>query len=163
MNELDANFGDFDRKATAANNLRGLKQGKSTASEYASESRRICADLDWGKGAFVDQFKRGLSKEVKDLMLTVAVPSTLYEAISIAVRCDDRLRERQVERKEGIQACSHASRQDEPIPMELDYIGQRYSGMRRPSKSAEKRERGEKKTVDFIVEMLDIGYEIARR
>ena len=88
LNELEANFGDFDRKATAANNLRGLKQGKSTASEYASEFRRICADLDWGEGAFVDQFRRGLSEEVKDLMLTVAVPNTLYEAISIAVRCD---------------------------------------------------------------------------
>lgn len=141
LRELDLTFGDFDRKTTAANQLRRLKQRNRTASEYASEFRRICSDLDWGEGAFVDQFRYGLREDVKDLMLTMAIPTTLYDAIAAAIRCDNRLNERKRERQGEAQENYYSKYQEGPVPMELDSLNRRTPGIRRISTSYEERER----------------------
>ena len=51
-------------------------------------------DLD-----LMEQFQYGLQNDVKDLLLTFPEePKSLIEAISRAVRCDNRLFERRLER-----------------------------------------------------------------
>ena len=48
----------------------------------------------------MDQFRHGLRNDVKDLLLTFHEdPRSLTEAISRAVRCDNRLFERRLERQ----------------------------------------------------------------
>lgn len=122
LEEMELNFGDFDRETTAANQLQVLKQGNRSASEYAAEFRRICSDLSWGEGAFVDYFRRGLSEEIKDSMLTLPVPTTLHEATQAAVRCDERIRERRNDRRGGYAWRSNSRSTQGPTPMEIDAI-----------------------------------------
>jgi hypothetical protein len=47
----------------------------------------------------IDQFRCGLSDDVQDLLLTLADPSSFSEAITQAIRCDNRLFERRQEKK----------------------------------------------------------------
>ncbi|CAG8742576.1 2123_t:CDS:2, partial [Dentiscutata heterogama] len=47
--------------------------------------------------AFIDQFRNGLRNDIKDLFLTVEDPTSLNDAITKAVRCDNRLFERKQE------------------------------------------------------------------
>ena len=134
--ELEDAFGDLDRASVAANNIRTLHQGFGTVSEYAAAFRRIICDLDWGDGAYVDQFRRGLRDDVKDLMLTLKVPTTLHEAISGALACDNRLLERKAERKGFSQSrpqqVNYRRENQGPTPMELDAMVQSRTQRRGP-------------------------------
>ena len=47
----------------------------------------------------ISQFNYGLRDEVKDLLLSLPDPTTLSEAISQAVKCDNRLYERQQDKR----------------------------------------------------------------
>ena len=104
VQELQQTFGDYDREITAANKIRMLRQGDNTASQYTAEFRMLASDLDWGENALIDQFRRGLNDNVKDLLITLPLPSTLTDIISSAVKCDNRIRERASERKGKVDA-----------------------------------------------------------
>ncbi len=47
----------------------------------------------------INQFRCGLRDDVQDLLLTLADPSSFSEAITQAIRCDNRLFERRQEKK----------------------------------------------------------------
>ncbi len=47
----------------------------------------------------IDQFRYGLRDDVQDLLLTLADPSSFSEAITQAIRCDNRMFERRQEKK----------------------------------------------------------------
>jgi hypothetical protein len=47
----------------------------------------------------IDQFRFGLRDDVQDLLLTLPDPSSFSEAITQAIRCDNRLFERRREKK----------------------------------------------------------------
>ena len=100
LTEFEATFGDPDKARTAANKIRALRQGNRSAATYASEFRQFASDLDWGNQALIDQFCFGLRGDVKDLLLTMDDPLSLNDAISKAVRCDNRLFERRQERRQ---------------------------------------------------------------
>ena len=89
--EFKATFGNSDKVRTASNKIRKLQQGRRPAAIYASEFRLLACDLSWDNAALIDQFRHGLQDEVKDLLLTMEDPKDLNEAISQAVRCDNRL------------------------------------------------------------------------
>ncbi|KAH6577095.1 hypothetical protein BASA62_001038 [Batrachochytrium salamandrivorans] len=62
----------------------------------------ICAppDLDWNDSALRAQFYFGLSYEIKDALVHFDTPSTLSLAIQQAIKVDNRLYERRLERTE---------------------------------------------------------------
>lgn len=163
FNELELNFGDFDRETTAANNLRELRQGSKTASEYAAVFRRICTDLSWGEGAFVDQFCRGLNEGVKDLMLTLPIPKTLHEATSAAVRCDERLRERRNDRRALTNRRLVSNENNGPSPMELDALQQTSSNERGSVSLAEKERRRRERLCFYCGEGGHVARDCTRR
>ena len=100
INEFQANFGDTDSVRTAINKIRRLRQGDRPASAYAADFRLLACDIPWDEEALMDQFRHGLRNDVKDLLLTFHEdPRSLTEAISRAVRCDNRLFERRSERQ----------------------------------------------------------------
>ena len=101
IKEFQANFGDTDSVRTAINKLRRLRQGDRPASAYAADFRLLASDIPWDEEALMDQFRYGLRNDVKDLLLTFHEdPKSLTEAISRAVRCDNRLFERRSERQQ---------------------------------------------------------------
>jgi retrotransposon gag protein len=99
LKEFEATFGDSERARTAATKLRNLRQGSRAASAYAAEFRQIACDVSWGEAALADQFRSGLASDVKDLLLTLPDATTLADAITQAVRCDNRLFERRKEKR----------------------------------------------------------------
>ena len=139
--EFEENFGDFDRATTAANQIRNLRQGFKTASEYAANFRRISCDLRWGEGALIDQFRHGLNNEIKDLLLTLPIPVTLQEAITSAVRCDNRLIERRNERHTEGPFIPRSNFINGPTPMELDATRIRF-GKLTPEEKSRRRNSG---------------------
>ena len=100
LGEFKACFGDTDSIRTAINKIRRLRQGDRPASAYAADFRLLAADIPWDDQALMEQFRYGLRNDVKDLLLTFPEePKSLTEAISRAVRCDNRLFERRSERQ----------------------------------------------------------------
>ena len=68
-------------------------------SVYASEFRQLACDVQWDGQALCDHFRRGLRSEIKNLLLNFPEPTSLSQAITQAVSCDNRLFElRQEER-----------------------------------------------------------------
>ena len=103
LTDFEATFGETDKRRTALNKLYALQQGQRAASIYASEFRQLACDVEWDGQALLDQFRRGLRGEIKNLLLNFPEPTSLNEAISQAVRCDNRLFEfRQEERPHRI-------------------------------------------------------------
>ena len=89
--ELEATFGETDRRRTALTKLYSLQQGSRPASVYASEFRQIACDVSWDDQALCDQFRRGLRNDVKTLLLNFLEPTSLSQVISQDVHCDNRL------------------------------------------------------------------------
>ena len=100
MSEFKSCFGDTDSVRTAINKIRRLRQGERPASAYAADFRLLASDIPRDDQALMEQFRFGLRNDVKDLLLTFPEePKSLTEAISRAVRCDNRLFERRSERQ----------------------------------------------------------------
>jgi hypothetical protein len=99
MAKFEVVFGDSDKTRTSANKLRRLQQGTRSAIVYASKFRQLACDVNWGEAALIDKFRCGLRDDVQDLLLTLADPSSFSEAITQAIRCDNRLFERRQEKK----------------------------------------------------------------
>lgn len=99
LRQFEAIFGEHDRSRVAAQKIRNMRQANRSAATYAADFQQIQSELDWGDGALIDQFRSGLSGEVKDLMLTMTDPTTLGEVMAQAIRCDERLFERRRERR----------------------------------------------------------------
>ena len=127
--ELEATFGETDRRRTAVTKLYSLQQGSRPASIYASEFRQIACDVNWDDQALCDQFRRGLRNDVKTLLLNFPEPTSLSQVISQAVQCDNRLFElRQEER--GTRGFPSSSRN---VPLTRPYISVSPSTPRLPS------------------------------
>src|ERR1035438_2871167 len=99
MVEFEAIFGDSDGIHTATTKLRALKQGNCPALTYASEFRQISSVLDWNDVALIDQFRDWLRSDVKDMLIGHPDPRELNDAITLTVKCDNRLFERCQERR----------------------------------------------------------------
>lgn len=92
-------FGEHDKARWATTKIRSLRQGTRSASTYASDFRQLACDINWGEEALMSQFYCGLRDDVKDLLLSLPDPQTLNEAISQAVKCDNRLFERRQDQR----------------------------------------------------------------
>ena len=97
--KLEATFGDIDATRTAERRLRRLKQTGS-ASVYAAEFQQIISHLDWDEDAYIAIFEDGLKDDVKDELVRIERPSELSNMIETAVRIDNRLYERYLQRRE---------------------------------------------------------------
>ena len=95
---LKNTFGDPDEIRSAERRLRVLRQTGST-SHYAAEFKRVIAKLGWTDSAYIPQFYQGLKDSVKDELSKEERPEHLNEYIDAAIKIDNRIYERQLERK----------------------------------------------------------------
>jgi hypothetical protein len=70
--------------------LLSLRQERS-ASEYATAFEKLASQLEWGDGALMSFFYKGLRDRVKDVLYMRRKPDTLSEYIRIAVGIDVEL------------------------------------------------------------------------
>ena len=99
LEELSRTFGERDRALIATTKLRSLQQRSRPASAYVAEFQQIACDLDWNDTALITMFRWGLRDDIKTLLLNLPKPTTLSEAITQAIECDNRLFEQRQERR----------------------------------------------------------------
>ena len=123
--EFEATFGDTDRRRTAITKLYSLHQGMRPVSVYASEFRQLACDVQWDNQALCDHFRRGLRSDVKNLLLNFPEPTSMSQAITQAVSCDNQLfelrqEERVISMRQPILGTPPISSSNDPVPMEID-------------------------------------------
>ena len=89
----------------AAGRLHTLCQETRSVADYTLEFRTLAADSGWDDAALRSAYRRGLSEELKDLLVRDQ-PSSLNELATLAHRLDDRLRERRQERAQWRESSS---------------------------------------------------------
>ncbi|CAL9685258.1 unnamed protein product [Knipowitschia caucasica] len=82
----------------AARALVSLRQGRRRASDYATEFRTLAAESEWNQSALIDAFLHGLSSTLKDQLAPLDLPDDLDELISLVIKIDKRIYERERER-----------------------------------------------------------------
>lgn len=90
-------FGDTDEERKAERELARLRQTTSVAA-YAATFRQVTSNLDWEDEPLIARFYEGLKDDVKDELIKLDRPEGLTEYIEMAVRIDERLYERRMER-----------------------------------------------------------------
>lgn len=95
----------------AGNRLLSLRQGSASVSHYAIDFRILAAESNWDEAALQSVFLKGLADSVKDELAARDETQSLDDLISLAIRLDNRLRERRRER---------LGRQGNPLPSLLN-------------------------------------------
>lgn len=100
VEHLRTNYGDPDEKGTARRKLKGLKQ-LGPASAYFAEFQQYVAILGWkDQDPIIDKAIEGLKSNLKDEVARQGfLPETLDELITFIVPLDNRLYEREQERR----------------------------------------------------------------
>lgn len=91
-------FEEPDRVQSAMNRLSNLHQGSDSAAEYTSKFKQLACSVPWDELALTHQFRLGLNGQIKDFLATHDLPTTLQGMITLAIRIDQRLTERERER-----------------------------------------------------------------
>jgi hypothetical protein len=87
-------FKDHDKAHSTTIKIFVLRLRTRPASVYALDFILLACDINWDEEALLSQFHWGLRDNVKDLLLSRPNRQTLNEAISQAVKCDNRLFQR---------------------------------------------------------------------
>lgn len=82
----------------AARTILSLRQGSRPVVDYAIQFRTLAADCGWNPSSLLDAFHYGLSDAIKDQMVALDLPRDLDSLISLAIKIDLRLKERERDR-----------------------------------------------------------------
>lgn len=82
----------------ASKRLLSLRQGNSSVAAYSVDFRILAAESEWDEVALRGVFIKGLSEELKDELALRDEPGSLEGLRALAIRIDNRLRERARER-----------------------------------------------------------------
>ena len=82
----------------ASSALLNARQGNRSVADFSIHFRTLAGRSLWNEAALVDTFLRALSDYVKDCLVAHDRPSTLDEAIALAVRIDRRVQDRRREK-----------------------------------------------------------------
>lgn len=96
--EMGRIFGEVDAKNQAEKRITQLRQTKSV-SAYTAEFKQLQARIDWDDAALRTVFEAGLKENVKDGLVHHDKPGTLHALIELATRIDNRLWERNDQKK----------------------------------------------------------------
>lgn len=92
------------RSDEAARQLHGLRQGGRSVAEFSIDFRVKAAETGWGEDALRGAFVIGLDDRMKDELATRDEPESFEALVNLAIRIDNRLRER--ERERGGRVCA---------------------------------------------------------
>ncbi|KAG9194056.1 hypothetical protein G6011_04091 [Alternaria panax] len=96
--EMGRIFGEVDAKNQAEKRITRLKQTTSV-SAYTAEFKQLQARIDWDDAALRTVFETGLKENVKDGLVHHDKPESLHALIELATRIDNRLWERNDQKK----------------------------------------------------------------
>ena len=96
--EMGRIFGEVDAKNQAEKKITRLRQ-TSSVSAYTAEFKQLQARIDWDDAALRTVFEAGLKENVKDGLVHHDKPETLHALVELATRIDNRLWERNDQKK----------------------------------------------------------------
>lgn len=99
VSTLSSIFGEPERERNAERHISLIRQGRDTALEFASKFQTIARDVPWNERALIFRFIDGLNEHLKREIVCKDVPSSLQEAIVIAVRLDNLMTVRHPQRE----------------------------------------------------------------
>jgi len=100
IGQLKAAFDDPDAIATATRKLYALRQGYNSVAHYYAEFATLAGKVKWDDTAKLDQFKRGLSDEIKDALVNKTdLPTDFNEYVAILIKIDNNLVQRKEEKR----------------------------------------------------------------
>jgi hypothetical protein len=113
-------FGDVDERRQAERSIQTLRQ-KGAAAQYTATFQQYAIKTGWGDVALQAQYYQGLKDSVKDEIAKEERPGTMAGLVQLAIRIDNRLYERALERR-GFYGNGGASHKNNgyPTAMELD-------------------------------------------
>lgn len=82
----------------ASKRLLTIRQGSRSVAEYSVDFRTLAAEAGWDDAALQTVFTNGLNEQLKDELVLRDDADSLDSIISIAIKLDNRLRERKRER-----------------------------------------------------------------
>lgn len=99
VRDFRAHFETSDVVSKALRQLDALRQTGSVAT-YAARFQEILVHLDLSEATQIQRFYQGLKESVKDVLVTVRdLPTNLKDCIKLATDIDNRLHERELERR----------------------------------------------------------------
>lgn len=136
-------FGDIDEERTSERSLQNLRQ-RNSAANYTAEFQQHAVRTDWNDEALRAQYYIGLKDQVKDEIARSDRPGNLPDLIEMAVKIDNRIYERKLERGGQYASGSHKKNPRQPRwpqPMDLDAtFPKKRQGLSKQEK--EKRQKG---------------------
>ncbi|XP_061823355.1 uncharacterized protein [Nerophis lumbriciformis] len=96
--ELRSVFDHPVREREAGSRLLATRQGSSSVADHSISFRILGAESGWGERAFRGVFLASLSSQIQDELAAHDETQTLEELISLAIRLDNRLRERHAQK-----------------------------------------------------------------
>jgi hypothetical protein len=156
-------YGDVDTVKEAERDLQNLRQ-QGSATDYASKFHQLSSRVNWDQAAFAAVFYKGLKDTVKDELARLDRPDDLMPLVELAIRIDNRLWERRLEKGKGGDTISYSRYQanarkkqtrtpgyyppGRDMPMDLDATKRRFrnkqQGKGKRISQAEKEERFKK-------------------
>jgi hypothetical protein len=98
--EFQSTFKNHDQAFVAATQITKLKQNQMTAMQFATKFRAYALELaDWSEAALMYSFRHGLNSNIKNLLLSQTDPANLRELINLAIKCDNRIRDHELDLK----------------------------------------------------------------
>ena len=82
----------------AARGLLDLRQGSSRVADHAIRFRTLASESEWGENSLCDTFLHSLSEDIKDHLAPLDLPSKFDSLVALAIKIDNRLHERRMEK-----------------------------------------------------------------
>ena len=89
------------RGKDAAKRLFTLRQGARIVADFMIEFRTLSVESGWNEESLQAAFYQGLSEQLKDELISYPEPSDLDSLVTLAIRVDNRVRERRREKQWG--------------------------------------------------------------
>jgi hypothetical protein len=135
LQEFKNLFENPHARKQAQASIQRLKQGKGSVLTYASRFRALKMDTGYNAEALISTFRRGLNDSVQDVIATsLEEPTDLEQFINLAIKIDNRLYSRKMERSSSAHPPSMPSTSyTKPVaqrsdPMDLGAISRPSNG-----------------------------------
>uniref|UniRef100_A0A3B5RF72 CCHC-type domain-containing protein n=1 Tax=Xiphophorus maculatus TaxID=8083 RepID=A0A3B5RF72_XIPMA len=135
--EFTQTFGYSESPADISRSLLSLKQGNQSVADFAIDFRTLAAASTWNAGALTGAFLQALNEDLKDELALRDEPGSLEELVALAIRIDNRIRDRARAKKEP----SFAPRRTDFNPIPANQTGEEPMQIGRTRLPPEERQR----------------------
>jgi Retrotransposon gag protein len=127
--EFTARFMPHDVAEAAKEAIKKIKQGKNSVAKYEAEFSQYSPQTGWSQPDLRDRMYDGLSDRVKDALALSDRPIKTYSELSASARIvDERIRQRDSEKKGHPANTSSNSQARHPDAMDIDASRQQPAG-----------------------------------